>query len=154
MWVSKEYTYEYGKSTKGKVLVNKKGQINKKNFEAYKQRLIDEAREKGASPAKVRTLQSELEDYVKDRSIHKQRLTTTGFEGHMEYYNNMSTGENKIKSYFANFGTDVETEAEILGINPIDILNEANWSNGLLTIGSAVYELQHTYRLGALKRVR
>lgn len=146
MWVTKEYSYKYGKSTRGKILVNAKGQINKKNYQAYRD-AID--RNDKLTDAEKKTLKNTLEDYVEERARNRQKLSTTGFEGHIEY-----GAARKIEGYFTNFGTSAEIEAEINNLDVEDVLNPNNWINGQLQIGSMIFELEHNYRTGILKRIQ
>ena len=149
--ITKTYTYSVGKSSRGKTIIGKNGKITKQGFKnyknwlkQYKQELIDN----GASPSVVRDAMEAAKDEIRDRAIKHQKLTTTGLEGHLEHRN---SGD-KIRMYFTNFGTDVETEAELSGLDVNDILNENNWSNGILTIDGVAYIFEQTYRYGALRR--
>lgn len=132
-WVTKIYTYE-GKSRRGKVLVSKSGQVNKKNVEEYKQQIENS---NVYTEAEKRMLKADLNNLIRQRSKNKQKMTTTGFEGY--------EAETKIERFFVNAGYSVEEAAEILGVSEEEIYDKRNWQGNVLTVSGQSYEIKFNY---------
>lgn len=141
--ITREYTYKTGKSRKGYVLIDSKGHLRKKNIEKYKQ--IINAND-SYTVAEKRMLIVDLEDYINVRKGEKRKLTTRGFEGHLQ--------ENEIERMFANAGMSSSEVAQDMGIDEADILNPENWENGLLVINGVKYAFNHNYTGDALEVVK
>lgn len=132
-YITKTYTYE-GKSRKGKVLVSKSGQVNKKNVKAYKEQIDNND---NFNQAEKRMLKADLDNLIKQRSKNKQKMTTTGFEGF--------EAETRVERFFANAGYSLEEAAEMLNVSEKDLYDERNWQGNILTIGGQSYEVKFNY---------
>ena len=139
-------------SRQGYTLVDKRGRVMHKRVEAVKEAI----RNSRYSADAKQTLINDLEDYVADRATRKQRLTETGFFGHAQVitYQSHASSEQKVRTMIANLGYTPGELARENGIKVSDLLNPANWSGDLLTIGNAVYQLQWGYTGNALKRIQ
>lgn len=141
--ITREYTYKTGKSRKGYVLIDSKGYLRKKNIEKYKQ-MIDS--NDSYTIAEKRMLKVDLDNYISARKGSHRKLTTRGFEGHLQ--------ENEIERMFANAGMSSSEVAQDMGIEEADILNPDNWQNGLLVINGIKYAFNHNYTGDALEVVK
>lgn len=137
-WIEKEYVYNYKKSTRGRILVDKNGRIIKNNIQKLKDQ-IKAKYDKSVSDY----LTSELDRIVEEKSNirnHKE-LRTTGFWGRLE--------DNDVTRMFSNMGQDLDDIADIYGFDPNDILNEDNWDfkNNTFTdpVTGKVFNFQFTY---------
>lgn len=138
-WTEKTYVYEHGKSTKGKILVNKQGKINEKNVEKYKETINNNA---NISEEAKRELLEMLDQTIDHRKDHIKELTTSGFRSlHIN---------DPITRMFSNAGYSVEEVAEEYGLNVDDLLDEKNW-NGSIFMG--MYQFNFTYTGDIFKRV-
>lgn len=134
--VTKTYTYE-GKSRKGKVLVNAKGQINYKNVKAFKKEIQDSS----ATTAEKRTLLADLDSRLRERKRNKKKLTTTGFAGLQQ--------DEKIERMFANAGYSLSEAASEFGLTEAELLDPKNWNNDTYTEKGVQYAFTFSYT-GAL----
>lgn len=128
------YKYKH-KSTRGFTLVGKDGRIDKKNIQKFKD-LIDS--NSSYSAAEKRYLKADLDAMVAQKHKAGQKLTTTGFMGHLE--------TNKISKMFANAGystADVAKEYEIL---EADLLDAKNWSGNQFKNGGVILTFNFTYQ--------
>lgn len=130
--VTRTYTYE-GKSRKGKVLVNSKGQINYKNVKAFKQEIKDSS----ASIAEKRTLLADLDSRLRERKRNKKKLTTTGFAGLQQ--------DEKIERLFANAGYSVSEAAAEFELTEAELLDPKNWEGDIYTENGVQYAFTFTY---------
>lgn len=134
--VTRTYSYE-GKSRKGKVLVNAKGQINYKNVKKFK----DEIQNSSASIAEKRTLLADLDSRLRERHRNKKKLTTTGFAGLQQ--------DEKIERMFANAGYSPSEAASEFGLTEAELLDAKNWNDNIYTEKGVQYAFTFTYT-GAL----
>ena len=139
--VTREYTYNVGKSRRGKVLVNARGVINKKNVDAFKQ----EIRDSSISTAEKRTLLADLDANIRQRKGEKKKLTTTGFAGLQQ--------EERIDRLFANAGYSVAEAAEEFGFSEEELLNPDNWRGDTFTQNGVQYAFAFTYTGALFSRV-
>lgn len=134
--VTRTYSYE-GKSRKGKVLVNARGQINYKNVKKFK----DEIQNSSASIAEKRTLLADLDSRLRERHRNKKKLTTTGFAGLQQ--------DEKIERMFANAGYSPSEAASEFGLTEAELLDSKNWNDNIYTEKGVQYAFTFTYT-GAL----
>ena len=130
--ITKTYSYNNykytHKSTRGKVLVNAKGQVNKKNVDELKQ-IIKDSDEYTA--AEKRAALADVDAYVNARHKSKKKLTTTGLAGlrvsddesFYEY-----EGGWKYAKMFANAGYTPEEAAAQIGVEAEYLLNHCYFS--------------------------
>lgn len=133
--VIKEYQYSH-KSTRGKVLVSKKGVVYKKNVEALKGK-IDSM---DIPYADKRYMLNQLEEQVFTAKRSKSRLDTNGFMGRME--------DDKISRFFTNMGYSMGEVAEQLGLgfDELDeLLDESNWKSDVFSYGGRSWRFAFTY---------
>lgn len=135
--VTRTYTYESGRSRRGKVLVSAKGVVNKKNVDNYKEEILNSS----ISNAEKRTLLSDLDARIRERKRNKKKLTTTGFVGLQQ--------EGKIERLLANAGYSTEELAAEFELSEKELLNPDNWEGNIFTAGAAQYEFKFSYT-GAL----
>ena len=146
--VTKTYSYDYRnykkKSTRGKTLVSKSGKINYKNIADFKNE-IDNSMD--LSDTMKRSMKADLDAYVKQRSIDKQKLTVSGFQGHLE--------SDKMDRMFANLGASPDEIANEYGFDEYDLVDEANWSNGIYTDPTTgkSYRVNWTYTGSAFEEI-
>ena len=119
-WIEKTYVYEDGRSTKGKILVNKQGKINEKNVEKYKETIINNA---NLSEEAKRQLMDVLNQTINLRKDHIKELTTSGFRS--------LRINDPITRMFSNAGYSVEEVAEEYGLNVDDLLDQKNWNGSI-----------------------
>lgn len=119
--VKKTKTYSYG-TRRGAVLVDKKGRVKQKAVEALKASIEGDST---MTQREKRIAASFLDYYVSERSEAKRQLRTTGFFGLM--------AGSKVEMMFANAGTSALIEAEYLGVEEADLLNDNNWSGDVFT---------------------
>lgn len=134
--VTKTYSYE-GKSRKGKVLVDAKGNIRYKNVNAFK----EEIKKSSASVAEKRTLLADLDSRLRERHRNKKKLTTTGFAGLQQ--------DERVERLFANAGYSLSEAASTFGLKETELLNPKNWSGDVYTEDGNQYAFNFTYT-GAL----
>ena len=113
--ITKEYTYEHT-SRKGKVLVDKRGRVIKKNLEKVKQ---DINSREDLNESEKRALNINLDALVDQRKQDKKKLTTNGFYGTMS--------DSKVGRMLSNAGYSVEEVSEMYNIDENALLNEKNW---------------------------
>ena len=146
--VTKTYFYDYKnskrKSTRSKTLVSKSGKINKKNVADFKKKIDDSM---NLSATEKRSMKADLDAYVKQRSIDKQKLTVSGFQGHLE--------SDKMARMFANLGAAPDEIADEYGFDEDDLLDENNWTNGIYTDPTTVksYRVNWTYTGSAFEEI-
>lgn len=133
--VTKEYTYSH-KSTKGKVLVSKKGVVYKKNVEAFKSKIND----MDIPYADKRFMLNQLEEQVNVAHKNRSKMDTNGFLGRLE--------EDKISRYFTNMGYSLGEVADQLGLgfDELDeLLEESNWDRDVFSYGGKSWRFAFTY---------
>lgn len=138
-WIEKEYVYNHGKSTKGKILVNKQGKVNQKNVENYQQQIKNNA---DLDEADKRQLLDILNEMINQRTTQKRELTTSGFSS-LEI-------TDPITRMFNNAGYSVEEVANEYGFDIDELLDEENW-NGSVYKGE--WEFVFTYTGSIFKRI-
>lgn len=138
--VTRTYSYE-GKSRKGKVLVNAKGQINYKNVKAFK----DDIQNSSASAAEKRTLLADLDSRLRERHRNKKKLTTTGFAGLQQ--------DEKIERMFANAGYSPSEAASEFGLTEAELLDSKNWNDNIYTEKGVQYAFTFTYTGALFNRI-
>jgi hypothetical protein len=131
---SSKYKYKH-KSTKGLTLVGKNGRIDKKNVEKFKL-LIDQ--NTAYTAAEKRYLKADLDAMVSQKHKAGQKLTTTGFLGHLE--------TNAISRMFTNAGYSTADVASMYGFSEADLLDPSNWIGNEITIAGRVYTFNFTYQ--------
>ena len=131
-WVSKEYRYGdinnplAGK--RGKVIVNAKGKINKKNFDKFMEEVKDEIKvnfKKGVYGDReldevIRANVQDIKDYVNTRAQDKSRLTTSGIRG-------AKFANTRAANYLLNMGLDLDEAAKEYGVTVDELINDDNW---------------------------
>jgi hypothetical protein len=138
--VTRTYSYE-GKSRKGKVLVNAKGQINYKNVKKFK----DEIQNSSASIAEKRTLLADLDSRLRERHRNKKKLTTTGFAGLQQ--------DEAIERMFANAGYSPSEAASEFGLDETELLDSKNWNDNIYTEKGVQYTFTFTYTGALFNRI-
>lgn len=128
-----KYKYKH-KSTKGKVLVNSRGVINKKNIEKLKEEIMNDP---NLTNAEKRAALKDIDVYVFTRHQNKQKLTTTGFAG--------IEANDDITRMFANAGYTVEDAADLIGVDPDELLDEDNWVDGDFIYNGHTYRFNFNY---------
>lgn len=111
-----KYKYKH-KSTRGFTLVGKNGRIDKNNIQKFKDSIDSNP---AYTAAEKRYLKADLDAMVAQKHASGQKLTTTGFLGHLE--------TNKISKMFANAGYSTADVAKEYGLNEADLLDARNWS--------------------------
>lgn len=136
----KIYTYEASrykythKSTRGLTLVGKNGRIDKKNIQKFKD-IIDNSSEYTA--AEKRYLKADLDALVSQKHKAGEKLTTTGFLGHLE--------SDKISKMFTNAGYDTADVAAEYNIPEAELLDLNNWVGNQFTFGAIALTFNFTY---------
>lgn len=139
IWVEKEYVYEHGKSTKGKILVNKEGKVNEKNLKKY----IDSINSNTSlSETDKKELTDLLSEIVHNRQYKKKELTTSGFAS--------LKINNPIERMFSNAGYSVDDVVNEYGFDRDELLNEENWK-GSVYMGE--WEFIFTYTGSIFKHI-
>jgi hypothetical protein len=142
---TKIYTYQgSGKSRRGLTLVSKKGKINKKNIEKFKNEIKADTE---LTTAEKYGLIKDVDILVQTRSENGKKLTTTGFYG-KQIGASKDEQINKIRNIerlLANAGYSVEEAAEELDIDESDILETSNWSGDIFTFAGISYQVKFTY---------
>ena len=128
-FVTKVYEYKH-KSSRGYVLVDKRGRVNKKNYAAYKASMEND-------PRFNRTDIIDLDNYIKIKAKNKEKLTTSGYEGHIADY--------KADRYFANAGYSIENFTLETGLDEEDVRDENNWNGNTLNIAGRTFVFDFTY---------
>lgn len=129
-----KYRYKH-KSTRGLTLVGKNGRIDKKNIQKFKDAIDANS---SYTAAEKRYLKADLDNLVKQKHGAGEKLTTTGFLGHLE--------KNKIAKMFANAGYSTADVAAEYGFSEAELLDPNNWAGNQLTIGGTVYTFTFTYQ--------
>lgn len=140
--VTRTYSYE-GKSRKGKVLVNARGQINYKNVKKFK----DEIQNSSYSAAEKRTLLADLDNRLKERHRNKKKLTTTGFAGLQQ------DSEQYIERMFANAGYSPAEAADAFDLDETELVNPKNWNDNIYTEKGVQYAFTFTYTGALFKKI-
>lgn len=137
----KIYTYDASrykythKSTRGLTLVGKNGRIDKKNIQKFKD-LIDN--NNSYTAAEKRYLKADLDALVAQKHKAGQKLTTTGFLGHLE--------TDKVSKMFTNAGYSTADVAAEYNIPEAELLNPNNWVGNQFKFGSAAFTFNFTYQ--------
>ena len=137
----KIYTYDAArykythKSTRGLTLVGKNGRIDKKNIQKFKY-LIDN--NNSYTAAEKRYLKADLDAMVAQKHKAGQKLTTTGFLGHLE--------TDKVSKMFTNAGYSTTDVAAEYNIPEAELLNPNNWIGNQFKFGSAAFTFNFTYQ--------
>lgn len=129
-----KYKYKH-KSTRGLTLVGKNGRIDKKNIQKFKD-TIDA--NKAYTAAEKRYLKADLDAMVAQRHKANQKLTTTGFLGHLE--------SDKISKMFTNAGYSTAEVAAEYGLSEAELLNPKNWAGNEFTSGGRALTFTFTYQ--------
>lgn len=137
----KIYTYDASrykythKSTRGLTLVGKNGRVDKKNIQKFKD-LIDN--NNSYTAAEKRYLKADLDAMVAQKHKAGQKLTTTGFLGHLE--------SNKISKMFTNAGYATFDVATEYNIPEAELLNPNNWAGNQFKFGAINLTFNFTYQ--------
>ena len=129
-----KYKYKH-KSTRGLTLVGKGGRVDKKNIQKFKDSIDSNT---SYSAAEKKYLKARLDAAVSQRHKAKEKMTTSGFLGHI--------AKNKISKMFANAGYSTADVAAEYGLSEADLLNEKNWKGNVFTFGSITYTFKFTYQ--------
>ena len=147
--VTKVYVYQNYKPSKtrrSKSLVTKSGKVNKDALGSFKDAIINSS---DLSEATKQDYLKRIDVAVKSAHDNKYKLTVSGLKGRLMEVGSISDikerEEAKIRMMFVNAGYSLEEAAEELGVDELDLLNEANWNNGQLTLGDKTYEIKFTY---------
>jgi hypothetical protein len=139
--VTKEYTYGRGKSRRGKVLVNAKGIVNKKNLADFKLEIQNST----IGAAEKRTLLADLDARIRERKRNKKKLTTTGFAGLQQ--------EQNIERMFANAGYSISEAATEFELTEAELLNPDNWEGNIYTEKGVQYSFAFSYTGALFSRI-
>lgn len=137
----KIYTYDASrykythKSTRGLTLVGKNGRIDKKNIQKFKD-LID--KNSSYTAAEKRYLKADLDAMVAQKHKAGQKLTTTGFLGHLE--------TDKVSKMFTNAGYSTADVAAEYNIPEAELLNPNNWIGNQFKFGTTAFTFNFTYQ--------
>lgn len=129
-----KYKYKH-KSTRGLTLVGKNGRVDKKNIQKFKD-TIDASTSYTA--AEKRYLKADLDAMVAQKHKANQKLTTTGFLGHLE--------TDKISKMFTNAGYSIPEVAAEYGMTEAELLNPKNWKGNEFNFAGKVYTFNFTYQ--------
>ena len=140
--ITKEYTYEHT-SRKGKVLVDKRGRVIKKNLEKVKQ---DINSREDLNESEKRALNINLDALVDQRKQDKRKLTTNGFYGTMS--------DSKVGRMLSNAGYSVEEVSQMYNIDENALLDEDNWSGETFSYKGRSFLLQFGYTLDIFKEIQ
>ena len=118
--------YTYGKykhkSTRGKVLVSKKGRVNYKNVKEYVDGIMNSNMSDSQKRSVLTKLQIEMDDRRKSGANSNKGLTTNGFE------NLMHDNYTEQERMFANAGWDIDDVADEYDIDRQALRNPNNWN--------------------------
>lgn len=130
-------------SRKGYTLVSANGRVMHKRIEDLKAQIMASKRSKALKDELI----NELDAVVNDRRLRVKKLTETGFFGHAQnvIYNKRSGDEQAIRTMIANMGYTPGQLAKEYKFKVSDLLNPANWSGDILTIGGIKYKLTFSY---------
>jgi hypothetical protein len=134
VYEASKYKYKH-KSTRGLTLVGKNGRIDKKNIQKFKD-TIDA--NKSYTAAEKRYLKADLDAMVAQKHKANQKLTTTGFLGHLE--------SNKISKMFTNAGYSIPEVVAEYGMSEAELLDPKNWAGNEFTIGGKTLTFNFTYQ--------
>lgn len=130
-----KYRYKH-KSTRGLTLVGKGGKVNKKNIQKFKDSIDAN---KNYSAVEKRYLKANLDALVSQKHADREKMTTSGFLGHL--------AKNKISKMFANAGYSTADVAMEYNISEAELLDENNWLGNTFTNSSGlVFTFQFTYQ--------
>ena len=141
-YITKEYTYEHT-SRKGKVLVDKRGRVIKKNLEQIKQ---DINSREDLNQSEKRALNINLDALVDQRKQDKRKLTTNGFYGTMS--------DSKVGRMLSNAGYSVEEVSQMYNIDEEALLDEDNWNGETFSYKGRSFLLQFGYTLDIFKEIQ
>lgn len=128
------YKYSH-KSTRGLTLVGKNGRVDKKNIQKFKDLIDSNA---NYTNAEKRYLKADLDAMVAQKHKAGQKLTTSGFLGHLE--------SNKISKMFINAGYSTADVASEYNIPETELINPANWIGNQFKFGNAAFTFNFTYQ--------
>lgn len=137
----KIYTYDASrykythKSTRGLTLVGKNGRIDKKNIQKFKDSIDNNA---AYTAAEKRYLKADLDAMIAQKHKAGQKLSTTGFLGHLE--------SDKVSKMFANAGYSTADVAAEYNIPEAELLNASNWTGNQFKYGSMMFTFNFTYQ--------
>lgn len=139
------------KTRKGYTLVSANGRVMHKRIEDLKEKIMASKRSKSLKDELI----NELDAVVNDRRLRVKKLTETGFFGHAQnvIYNKRSGDEQAIRTMIANMGYTPGQLAKEYGIRVSDLINPANWSGDILTIGEIKYRLTFSYTGSVLEAI-
>ena len=130
-----KYTYKH-KSTRGLTLVGKDGRIDKKNIQKLKDRIDANT---SYSTSEKRYLKADLDAMVKQKHKAGEKMTTTGFFGHLE--------SDKIAKMFTNAGYSIKDVATIYNISETELLDTNRWSGDTFTASTGkTFTFKFTYQ--------
>ena len=138
-WVEKEYVYQHGKSTKGMILVNKKGKINQKNVDKFLESISNN---KEISDDTKKEFIDLLQQKIQARKDANKELTTSGFRS-------LSISD-PISRMFSNAGYSAEEIANEYGFDVDELLDESNWNGDVY---KDEWEFVFTYTGSIFKRI-
>lgn len=137
----KIYTYDASrykythKSTRGLTLVGKNGRIDKKNIQKFKDSIDNNS---AYTSAEKRYLKADLDAMIAQKHKAGQKLSTTGFLGHLE--------SDKVSKMFANAGYSTADVAAQYGIPEAELINASNWTGNQFKYGSTMFTFNFTYQ--------
>ena len=139
------------KTRKGYTLVSANGRVMHKRINDLKEKIMASKRSKSLKDELI----NELDAVVNDRRLRVKKLTETGFFGHAQnvIYNKRSGDEQAIRTMIANMGYTPGQLAKEYGIRVSDLINPANWSGDILTIGEIKYRLTFSYTGSVLEAI-
>lgn len=130
-----KYSYKH-KSTRGLTLVGKNGRINKKNIQRFKAQIDANT---AYSVSEKRYLKADLDAMVKQRHRAGEKLTTSGFFGHLE--------KDRIAKLFTNAGYSLSEVARQYGVAESELLDTRRWAGDTFTTpGGIVLTFKFTYQ--------
>ena len=130
-----KYKYKH-KSTRGITLVGKGGRVDKKNIQKFKDAIDANS---SYSTAEKRYIKADLDAMVKQKHMTGQKMTSTGFIGHLE--------KSKISKMFANAGYSTAEVASQYGISEAELLDTSRWKDNEFTSSAGVvYTFNFTYQ--------
>lgn len=129
-----KYKYKH-KSTRGLTLVGKNGRVDKKNIQKFKDAIDANS---SYTNAEKRYLKADLDAIVAQKHKAGQKLTTTGFLGHLE--------SNKISKMFTNAGYSTADVAAEYGLTEAELLDPKNWAGNQFTTAGVALTFNFTYQ--------
>lgn len=130
-----KYVYRH-KSTRGLTLVGKGGRVDKKNIQKFKDSIDANS---SYTAAEKRFLKADLDAMVAQKHKAKEKMTTSGFLGHLS--------KNKISKMFTNAGYSTADVAAEYSLSEAELLDEKNWKGDVFTTSAGIsYTFKFTYQ--------